>query len=304
VLAVNALFDRARAERFAQLMDEAGGRRRHHIHSKLDDELTELVAAAQMVRELPIHAEARPIFKRDLRAMLIAAAERDGIGVTSVTAERDNRVNRPRARSAIAIGIAAGTLALSGVSVASSEALPGDALYGMKRSTKRAQLALAGTDLIRGKIYLDFARMHLQEANAARHDEDGFVVAMTAMDVETQQGVKMLVGTALNHHDTSALDAIEGFLASQREAVAQMLRLGEFPAPEKVTESLALLNLVKDRVTAARSALVCGAKASGSDALGPIVSCPAPVTGRQSGTAQPDSANESGRPARKPAKAG
>lgn len=303
---MNALFDRARAERFAQLVDEAGGGRRHHTHSNLDDELTELVAAAGMLRDLPLVAKPMPIFKRDLRAMLMATAEREGIGATSVSAERDNaRVNRPRARSAIAIGMAAGTLALSGVSVASNEALPGDALYGMKRSTKRAQLALAGSDLMRGQIHLDFARMHLQEANAARDDTDDFVEAMTVMDRETREGVRLLVGTALSKHDTSALDAVEGFVAAQRLAVAQLLHLGGGREHDKVIESLTLLTSVLDRATAARSALACGAKPSGSDALGPIVSCPAPVTSQQSGTNEPGNApeqDEMGHPGKKPAK--
>jgi hypothetical protein len=290
VLAVDAsVFDRARAERFAQLLDEAGGGRRHHTRTRVDDELAELVSAAQLLRDVRLRAAPEPIFKRDLRALLIAKAERDGIGATSIAAERENaRLARPRARGAIAIGIAAGTLALSGVSVASSDALPGDALYGMKRSSKRAQLALAGSDFVRGQLYLEFARSRVHDANALRGDQSNFVSVLTEMDADTQQGVRVLVTTALNKHDTAALDAIDGFVVSQRTQVASMLHSSDGPSREKVRGSLALLTAVEDRATAARSALACGANPTGSDPLGPIVSCPAsaadqPNTGEQPG---------------------
>ena len=36
--------------------------------------------------------------------------------------------------------------------------------YNVKRSTERAQLALAGSDVSRGKLYLEFAGSRLDEA--------------------------------------------------------------------------------------------------------------------------------------------
>jgi hypothetical protein len=275
VLAVNAsLFSSARAERFAQLVDEAGGlSRRRHSRSRLDDELAQLVADAQLLRDMPISVEADPIFKRDLRSQLMATAQREGIGITALDEEPEPRarLSRPRARGAIVIGLAAGTLALSGVSVASGEAIPGDALYGMKRSTERAQLALAGSDLTRGQLYLDFARTRLGEAYQVRDNQSGFVDALREMDIETQQGVRLLISTAIDKHDTTALDTIDGFVSNQRKLVAQMLDMSNGEAREKVTKSLALLTAVDQRAVAARSALACGAKASGFDELGPML---------------------------------
>jgi hypothetical protein len=274
-----SLFDRARAERFAQLLDEANGGRRHHARSRLDDELAELVATSQQLQVMPISVRAAPAFKRDLRAQLMATAVREGIGRTAQAEPKSARIfgrprldgisPRPRARGAIVVGIAAGTLALSGVSVASGEAIPGDALYGMKRSTERAQLALAGSDLTRGQLYLDFARTRLHEAHAVRADENGFVAALRDMDGETQLGTRMLIASAMAQHDTTALDAIDNFVDDQRMLVAQMLDLNAGLGREKVTESLALLTLVEHRAVAARSALACGAKATGADSLGP-----------------------------------
>jgi hypothetical protein len=268
----------------------------------LDDELAELVATSQQLQVMPISAQASPVFKRDLRAQLLATAVREGIGSTAQPEPKARRAlrrprlegltPRPRARGAIVVGIAAGTLALSGVSVASGEAIPGDALYGMKRSTERAQLALAGSDLTRGQLYLDFARTRLQEAYAVRSDPNGFLAALRDMDGETQQGIRMLVGSAMTQHDTTALDAVDKFVSDQRLLVAQMLDLNPGAGREKVTESLALLTVVEQRAVAARSALACGAKPNGADALGPILGGCATAT--QSGTKTTTGTNTTG----------
>lgn len=260
-----SLFDRARAERFAQLLDEADGRRRRHTRSRLDDELAELVAEAQLLRDMPIHAEPDPIFKRDLRAMLVAAAERE-FDLADAEPEPKSRFGT---RGAVIVGIAAGTLALSGVSMASGSAVPGDPLYGMKRSTEKAQLALAGSDLARGQLFLDFARTRLDEAYKQRANQSQLVDGLAEMDAETQQGVRMLVSTAFAKHDTTALDAIDTFVHGQRDLVGRMLELTRGDARDKVTGSLSLLNSVEQRSVAARSALACGIQPTGSDVLGP-----------------------------------
>lgn len=280
-----SLFDRARAERFAQLLDEADGRRRHHARSRLDQELAELVAEARLLSDMPIKVEPDPIFKRDLRAMLVAAAERQ-FNLDEPDPEPEHK---PRfgTRGAVIVGIAAGTLALSGVSMASGNAVPGDPLYGMKRSTEKAQLALAGSDLARGQLMLDFARTRLGEAYKQRANQSYLVDGLTEMDVETQQGVAMLVSTAFAKHDTTALDAIDTFVVIQRRLVAEMLDLSHGDARDKVTSSLSLLNSVQQRSVAARSALACGAQPTGSDALGPTVAaCATGPTSLPSSTAQ------------------
>nr|WP_155373988.1 DUF5667 domain-containing protein [Catellatospora vulcania] len=272
-----SLFDRGRAERFAQLVDEANGGRRHHTRSRLDSQLAELVTVGQQLRTVALPGVPEANFKRDLRAQLIATAEREGIGVTARTDVEDQRATAPwsartpgrvRARGAIVIGIAAGTLALSGVSVASGEAIPGDALYGVKRQTEKAQLALAGSDLSRGRLYLEFARTRLSEAHAVRTDATGFGAALTDMDADTTQGIRMLITSAMARRDTSALDAVDRFVADQRMLVGQLL--DGSTDREKVTGSLSLLDRIEKRSAAARTALACGAGANGSDRLGSV----------------------------------
>ncbi|GHJ46264.1 hypothetical protein Cs7R123_36060 [Catellatospora sp. TT07R-123] len=276
--AVNtSLFDRRRAERFAQLLDEANGGRRHHTRSRVDDQLTELVAVGQQLQTVTLPGTPDATFKRDLRAQLIATAQREGIGVTArpevddrrSTAGWSARTGRARARGAIVVGIAAGTLALSGVSVASGDAIPGDTLYGVKRSTEKAQLALAGSDLSRGRLYLEFARTRLQEAHAVRGAE-GFTDALRDMDGDTRQGIKMLLTSAIERGDTGALDSVDRFVGDQRMLVAQLLDDATGTGRDKVTDSLRLLDQIEKRSADARTAMACGAASVGSDKLGAV----------------------------------
>ncbi|WP_373294855.1 sigma factor-like helix-turn-helix DNA-binding protein, partial [Dactylosporangium sucinum] len=142
---------RNRSARLAQLLDEAAGSKRRRTWTKFDDSLTDLVTVGQRLSQLPVKVEAQQEFRVGLRAMLLATAEREGIGVTVKEPEPTSRAplrslrrpagsgpavsRRTRSRGAIVVGLAAGTLALSGMSAASGDAIPGDALYSVKRST-------------------------------------------------------------------------------------------------------------------------------------------------------------------------
>lgn len=269
-------------------MDEAAGARRHRMRSTLDDSLTELVAVSQRLSELPVKVEAQQEFRDGLRAMLLATAEREGIGATAKAPEIEpaRRVvlrslrgpagsrpavsRRTRTRGAIVVGLAAGTLALSGMSAASGDAIPGDALYSVKRSTEKAQLALAGSDISRGQLYLEFARTRLDEAQAVK-DAAGLSSVLDDMDSETLEGVRLLTATAIGRKDTAALDAIDTFTSTQR-AAAEKLRSGvNGDARIRAGKSVTLLDEIDRRSRALRPLLKCGSAAvSAADRLGPV----------------------------------
>jgi hypothetical protein len=294
-----AVFDRRRAERFAQLVDQAEGRSRRHSRTPLDDELADYVSLGRRLsgRELAGHGQPDHDFRTSLRAMLGATAAREGIGVTAGAGERRRSVgpvyrsaaaqsgasgtgNRPvvgsrRTRGAIIIGVAAGAIALSGVSMASGDAMPGDPLYGIKRSTESAQLAMARTDIDRGQTYLGFARNRVREASAVRDDPDRLAAALDDMDNETTHGVRLLTGTALARHDSIALDLIDDFVTGQRPAIAAMAVGPTGAAGDRIQQSLNLIDQIGQRVAALRAGLSCGSGEGGSDLLGPIApSCP------------------------------
>jgi Domain of unknown function (DUF5667) len=271
---------RRRSDRFAELLDESTGRRRRHRRTEFDTELAPLVAIAADVSATRVAPEPDDEFKAGLRAMLIATAERDGIGTTadakaaqaasraamSANTEVVKQVRTPssgRARAAVIIGVMAGALLLSGVSAASSNALPGSPFYQVKRTNERAQLALAGSDTSRGKLYLDFASDRLHEATLVGSGQIGQVLA--DMDDETKLGVGLL-GEAAITGDNDALAAIRAFADAQRGPLAG-LAVDTPSASGRIRQSLDLLDQVKARADAIAAAH-CGSH--DSDGLGPI----------------------------------
>ncbi|MFG2027536.1 DUF5667 domain-containing protein [Streptomyces sp. NPDC048825] len=73
-----------------------------------------------------------------------------------------SRLSKGLAAGGLTVGVAAG--AFSGVAAASSDALPGDSLYGLKRSMEDLKRGMADGDSDRGRLYLDQASTRLSEA--------------------------------------------------------------------------------------------------------------------------------------------
>ncbi|MCG5450012.1 MULTISPECIES: DUF5667 domain-containing protein [Micromonospora] len=278
----NTLFSRRRAERFAQLLDEANGARRHHVRSRVDGQLAPLVAVGQRLSVDPPAVEVDQDFRTGLRAMLLATAEREGLGSTpaavsepAATTTRGRLLpavtaRRARARGAILVGIAAGAIAVSGISAASENAVPGDALYGMKRSTERAQLALASSDISRGQLFLDFARTRVGEAAKLRGDRIGYSAVLDDMDADSRQGVRLLTSAAVQRAEPGSLDTLNTFVSSQRRAVRGLLDGSTRVDRERTQRSLVLLESIRERSDELRAAIACGLPApTASDALGP-----------------------------------
>ena len=277
-----AFLDRRSAERFAELLDEAGGARRHHTRGQADEELNRLVAIGNRLGAARPNAPVEPEFRVGLRAMLVATAERDGIGRTAIDDELEPVAEaadgarssifgrRIRARGAIVIGVAAGAMAVSGISAASESASPGDALYGVKRSTERAQLAIAGSDVTRGQLSLDFARNRLAEAIAMDGADPEFRTVLDDMDADTRKGVRLLNTSAVSNKDVKPLTTLNGFVAAQRKAFGPRMD-GLTPANrERALTSLGLLENVADRTERLRTGLGCDqVRPNGSDELGP-----------------------------------
>ncbi|ROP31770.1 DUF5667 domain-containing protein [Couchioplanes caeruleus] len=301
-------FDRRSAERFAELLDET--HRRHHVRGQVDDEqLAELVAIGHSLSAARTGAHVDPEFRMGLRAMLVATAERDGIGSTATAPEPEPDITEParklfgqagrriRARGAIVIGVAAGAMAVSGISAASENAAPGDALYGVKRSTERAQLAMAGSDVTRGQLSLTFARNRLTEAAEMDGDDPKFRDALDDMDADTKQGVKLLHSAAVTRREAAGLASVDSFVDRQRRVLTSAQGRLDPANRARATESLTLLDAVEQRTENLRDGLACDSVTpSGSDALGPkLKSCRAGASAseRRQGQAQGDKTPDS-----------
>jgi uncharacterized protein DUF5667 len=279
--------DRRSAERFAELLDETTGGRRHHTRGRADEELAELVAIGHSLSAARSGVQVDSEFRDGLRAMLVATAERDGIGATATDSAtepgahagvrepgrglfRTGSGRRIRARGAIVISVAAGAMAVSGISAASENASPGDALYGVKRSTERAQLAMAGSDVSRGELSLGFARTRLAEAAALPGGNSDFGAVLNDMDADTRQGVKLLTGSAVARKDTAPLRTIDRFVTSQRTVFQPILGTLSPANRERAAASMNLLDDVQQRAEILRGGLTCETVTrEGADPLGP-----------------------------------
>jgi Domain of unknown function (DUF5667) len=281
-----SVLHRRRAERFAELLDQPSGQGpRHRVRSRSDADLAGLVTLSQRTAAVRLKPETAPDpeFRADLRAMLVATVEREGVGpavAEPIKSTRRRWLAGPggRARAAIVGGVAAGALVVSGIAAASGDAMPGDALYGVKRSTERAELAFTGSDAGRGQLYLEFARTRLAEAKSVSGSAANFEQALDDMDSDTRQGVKLLTTAAAQRKDPAALDPVDTFVRAQQSGVGDVLDKVASGSRTRLLSSLDLLEKVATRAQRLRETLTCGAATAGSDALGPRPGSCSPAT--------------------------
>jgi hypothetical protein len=289
------VFNGRRADRFAELLD--GESAAIGSGQPQDDDLEKLAAIGRRLSSIEFDLKVEPEFQTGLRAMLMATIERQGIGRTTVdpqaarepgapthTVRVGRRRRRPnvalptwyspvrsrRARAAVLIGLAAGTLAVSGMSVASGDAVPGDTLYGIKRSTERAQLALAGSEVSRGQLYLEFAKNRTNEASAVLDDPQGLASVLSDLDAETRQGIRQLTTAAVDRREPAPLELVDAFVTVQRSTLRDMQAGVNGAAWTRLDSSIALLDEIKRRSAAIRATLACDDLGRTLDALGPL----------------------------------
>ncbi len=209
-----------------------------------------LTTLARGLETLP-RPELDPEVKVVQRAQLVAAFEAmlqegtagGGAADPAVPEQRRARgshraapMSRFRPRSRLAKGLTAGGLSVSvaagafgGVAAASSDALPGDSLYGLKRGIEDFRLGLADGDDERGRAYLDLASTRLNEARRLMergrsgpldHESLGEVRrALSGMRHDATEGHRLL--SAVYAHDPDSLapmQALSAFSQSHREA--------------------------------------------------------------------------------------
>jgi hypothetical protein len=319
------LLHRRRIERYAQLLDEAIGERpSSHARSSLDAELNDLVMLSDRVAYAAPDVEMRTDRRAEIRATLMETAEQDGIGVTATATGPSPAVGRARvgsarkaatktsghsgkrARVSILVGVAVGTLALSGISAASGDALPGDALYSLKLSQESAQLALAGSGTAKGRLYLHFASTRVDEAQSIRTNSHKLNDALAAADKDTRLGMKLLLTAALTKHDTSALATVDQFLQNQGRKLDELRN--QVVGPDRYRVLASLLTGYSQRTAEIKSAIACGGTTIiRSDEFGPVpAGCaestpvtPAPThapTGGSTGGKPSDSNHKAGQP--------
>ncbi|RAJ57377.1 hypothetical protein K378_05535 [Streptomyces sp. Amel2xB2] len=258
--------DRAPSEDPARTVDEGG-------------EPALLLGLAEKLRNVP-RPTVSPDVKTVQRAQLVAAMEAEFASpearVRQVPAQRDNRGARKGAHRAPAAGpltrlrpnsrwgkgIAAGGLgvgvaasALGGVAAASSEALPGDSLYGVKRGMEDLRLDFADDATDRGQVHLDRASTRLREARrlmersrgGAPLDEESVSElrrALSGMRYDADEGHRLLSSAYERDGSIGPMRTLSSFSSGQRQS---WLKLREDLPPE--------LSDVRDEVSFAFDAM-------------------------------------------------
>lgn len=177
---------------------------------------------------------------------------------------------RPRRRGAAAILVAAVGLSSSTL-VASSGALPGDPLYGLKRRVQGVEVVLARGADARGHWHLGLARTRAGELAAATAGPAGpLLTTLEDMDRETRYGVRLLASVAVREADEARLVELSSWAADQRGLLAPVAADLPAAARRRAAGSLELLTAVLLRVSSLRDTLRCDCPARPADDLGPV----------------------------------
>ncbi|WP_328749441.1 DUF5667 domain-containing protein [Streptomyces sp. NBC_00285] len=246
-----------RANAFAQALEEQSDREPVAEQSEgpaptagEHPEPDRLLTLAECLGELP-RPELDPEVKIVQRAQLVAAMEamllEGGAAGISVPEQRSHRaakgahrtspLGKLRPRSRLAKGLAAGGLsvgvaagAFGGVAAASSGALPGDSLYGLKRGIEDFKLNhLSDGDDERGVAYLDQASTRLSEARRLMergrgghldHESLGEIRrALSGMRHDASEGHRLLhEAYERDPNSLGPIQALDSFSRSHREA--------------------------------------------------------------------------------------
>jgi hypothetical protein len=289
------------AEEFAAALEGRGA-----SSARLDPALAPLLSVAEGLQGVPLTPAAD--FRDGLRQRLLAVATVAPADVPAAApAERVKtwvegwRVQRAMTAAAASMAVVVG---LSAVSVGASRSLPGDALYGVKRSAEGVQLGLARNDVNRGKRHLQHAETRLSEIaqlvdtdlaygpaapsgtgqitvafGGSRSDRVG--EGLRLMDSDTRDGTRLLFDAYANDRDEDALHAVRRFTERQRTHLSQVLDKLPTAAHADAEASLALVSNLDLRATQLLSVgTTCGA-----DCATPAPVAPSP--GEQAPTPAP-----------------
>ncbi|MYV47355.1 DUF5667 domain-containing protein [Streptomyces sp. SID2888] len=149
-------------------------------------------------------------------------------------AHRANPLGKLRPRTRLTKGLAAGGLSVGvaaasfgGVAAASSDALPGDSLYGLKRGIEDVKLGMAHGDDGRGRLYLDQASTRLNEARRLMergrsgdldHESLGEIRrTLSGMQHDASEGHRLLHEAYERDGSLAPIQALSAFSQSHRE---------------------------------------------------------------------------------------
>ncbi|CAM3153375.1 DUF5667 domain-containing protein [Nocardioides dubius] len=251
-----------RAEEFAAQLEGRSSRT-----PARDADLLELVGT---LRAMPAPAP-RPEFVSALRAELMAEAEVALSETSRKLALPASSSPRKRDRK---VAVAAGAIALIGVTssmaVASQSALPGDALYPIKRALEGATTTLQVNDGAKADQLLDNANSRLSEVKrlSARSDRSAQVPAtLREFNEQSDSAADLLIEEFEKTGDKKNVEKLRNFAAASIEELTELGRRLPASVSDSLTEAVGNLVRIDDL-----AAQVC------PDCSGSLPDLPEPVT--------------------------
>lgn len=233
-----------------------------HLKPGYLDETDEQIIAR--LEALPLVAEPDATFRAELRSRLLTMApdlmaepefEADEIdeaaGRYAEPAQIGWQRHYPALRKPllVAASAAAVLVVLLGMSVwLSGNALPGQALYGLKRASENVQLSVTHGDAAKGRKYLDFASIRISEAaklagapassagsgkamadTVSAHAQQLVISTLAAGNADVRSGSRLITSAAVADKDPTELAPLKQFAATQSgklDALIQTLPKG------------------------------------------------------------------------------
>ena len=193
-------------------------------------EVEELVRTAEQICAAAVDVEPSTDFRASLRASLMAEAATVLTPVTTPQPDRfveiatvaPGRGRRRVAGLAIAAVAAAGTV---GMISGSANAVPGDALYGVKRSVEHVELSLRQSDESRGAYQLKRAATRLselQKVSASHGSADAVADLLQDFSDQAEAGSTALFDEYTKDGDRASIEAVNRFTASAATSLGKI----------------------------------------------------------------------------------
>jgi hypothetical protein len=194
-----------------------------------------------------------------------------------------------------------------GSAAAAQQAMPGDTLYGMKRSIENVSTNVGIGDDSRGRRDLEHAMTRLSEVDKLAGSGGDVTTINGTLDVfsvQARKGVSRLVASYQQDGDESSITAITAFITNARQALGELAPKLPPESLKSAVEALATIEQLAQHTTVAcpKCDAPKPAKGGGSQPNRPGVSAEPSNGPTKPSTAPPPGASVSGQPTTAPAK--
>ncbi|MEU4740554.1 DUF5667 domain-containing protein [Actinosynnema sp. NPDC023658] len=243
-----------------------------------DEELADELAVVALLRKAAVTTGPDDEARARMRARVLGAAATPP--ATKLDLPKQERRTGARGRLAVALAAALCLVfSLAGMSLLlSRDALPGDPLYGVKRTAESASLGLTFDERSKGYKRLEFAAARVTELETLveRYPEPeggplgGYLTALTDFDADAAAGSRVLTALGSNS-DQRALEDLGDWAASHATRLTGLRGLLPGTAADRAGTSLDLVERIAERASALRDRMNCLTVTSGQvDQLGPV----------------------------------